>query len=292
MDVINRREKRILVTMPEFLELFLFVIIAFDALRPAARHRFQFRRIVFQAQPFSDQIKAHQNGINASEVEDLVAHALTHFFGHRAHVQFTHERDGAVCGGDAHTLRVDSYEHLSDLVKRGALHGYHWDRIAKQALPTLPYPLEKPLGVTWHPWLPVLSKDVVNRNVVGTGWLAINNARRALLVAVWFNNKRDSAEVNTAARIVAPKLSLKRLKDDRQSLLTINNKPDVSVAIAEGWQHFGRLPYQVRGLAIHLPQEERTNRHVVIDRIEKFCRPASIPNKVPLQLGNREATRL
>src|SRR5260370_807173 len=118
--------------MPLLSESVPFRVVTFNALGPASRHSLQFWRVAVHRRPFRNEVEAHKNCIYAAQSEDFVANLLAQLLCHRAYIQLSHKCDGPVSGGNAHSLGIDSDEHLADFVESCRTNDDHRNRIDKK----------------------------------------------------------------------------------------------------------------------------------------------------------------
>jgi hypothetical protein len=98
-------------------------------------------------------------------------------------------------------------------------------------------------------------QNVVNRDELTIHWLPIDYSGGIFLIPVWVDDEAQTTEVDMAAFVIIPLLRFKGLKEDRESLLTIDYEPNMGVLVVKGRQDVCGLANQIARFPIHLPQK-------------------------------------
>src|ERR1017187_2433979 len=290
MQVIDSKNEGPLVPGPGFLEFIPVVTITIDSTGPLPSHDLQSWWVALHVLAFRHEIEPHEYWIDAGKREHLVPDFLTEFLSHGAHVEFPHQGNGPIGRRDSHPLRVDPDENLADFVQRRRSHHHDWKWVIANTFATDPDLLQKCLRFPWHAAFPVARQDVAQGHELAVDGFSVHDTSRMLLLPVRVNHEAEPAEVDRPTGIVLAVLGFECLVDDGQSLLPIYNEPDTRVARIERREDVGRLANEVCGPPFHLPEENRSYGHVVIDAVEELCRSPRVPHEVSLKLWDGELT--
>jgi hypothetical protein len=96
----------------------------------------------------------------------------------------------------------------------------------------------------------------------------------------------NPAEIHNLAVGIYDPLSRSDLMQNRQPLLTINQKPNPAIARIECRKNVQRLPQQRVVVSVSIPNQNRTNGQFFVDAIEKRTSFLRIPNELALNFGD------